>query len=168
MRRAGNNPEGQAAVEFALVLTVAMIVLFGAIQFALIGQAALALGQMNYQGARYAAVNTCAQASDIADYMCSVGSPTITKNGGASLKVTFNGTSATVGSCSAPNTSNYQLDNNGNCTNSGSAPRTLGTSVTVNVTFDMSGAGGILFVNSPFMGVSFPTSLSSTETAMSE
>ena len=44
-------------VEFALVLFVAMIVLFVAIQMAFIGQTALALGQLNYQAARYAAVN---------------------------------------------------------------------------------------------------------------
>jgi Flp pilus assembly protein TadG len=165
-RRHGQG--GQAAVEFALVLTVAMIVLFVAIQFALIGQAALALGQMNYQGARYAAVNTCAQASDVAAYMCSVGSPTITKNSGANLTVTFNGTSTAVKSCTATSSTNYQLDSNGNCSNSGSAPRSLGTSVTVQVSFNMAGAGGILFLQSPFLGVSFPTTLSSTETAMSE
>jgi len=38
-------------VEFALVLFVAMIVLFVSIQMAFIGQAALALGQLNYQAA---------------------------------------------------------------------------------------------------------------------
>jgi len=52
--------KGQAAVEFALISVVAMIVLFVAVQLALIGEDALALGQMNYQGARWAAVNTCA------------------------------------------------------------------------------------------------------------
>ena len=156
--RARRCRPGQAAVEFALVLTVAMIVLFVAIQFALIGQAALALGQMNYQGARYAAVNTCAQDQDIANYMCAVGSPTLTKNSGANLKVFVNnGSATTVSSCSAPSVSS-----------SCSTPRSMGASVTVKVTFDMSGAGGILFVQSPFMGISFPTTLSSSETAMSE
>jgi Flp pilus assembly protein TadG len=155
--RASGNRGGQAAVEFALVLTVAMIVLFVAIQFALIGQAALALGQMNYQGARFAAVNVCAQPSDVASYMCSVGSPTITKNSGSNLTITVNGSSGTVSSCSAPSVSS-------SCSN----PRSLGSSVTVNVTFNMAGAGGILFLQSPFLGVSFPTTLSSTETAMSE
>ncbi len=80
---------GQAAVEFALVLTVAMIVLFVAIQLALIGEAALALGQMNYQGARYAAVNACATGSDVATYMLYVGSPTVTtpSNCGSALTI---------------------------------------------------------------------------------
>src|SRR6266851_47845 len=51
---------GQALVEFALVLTIAVIVLFVSIQLALIGQLYLALGQMNYRGVRYAAISpTC-------------------------------------------------------------------------------------------------------------
>lgn len=155
--RATGCRKGQAAVEFAMVATIAMIVLFVTIQLALIGSAALALGQMNYQGARYAAVYTCATAQNVADYMCSVGSPTVTKNSCSSLTVYLNGTKA-----GAPNA--------GNATTSVSCstPRSLGTSVTVQVSFDMAGAGGILFLTSPFLGVSFPTTLSSTETAMSE
>jgi uncharacterized protein (UPF0333 family) len=165
-----DRPKGQAAVEFALVLTVAMIVLFVAIQFALIGQAALALGQMNYQGARYAAVNTCATASQVADYMCSVGSPTITKNSGSNLTVTLNGSAGSIGSsgCTAPSSTDVQPDSSTGKCSDGSSPRALGDSVIVSVSFDMAGAGGILFLSSPFMGVSFPTTLSSTETAMSE
>src|ERR1700722_2958522 len=88
-KRAARKRRGQAAVEFALVLTVAMIVLFVAVQMALIGQAALALGQMNYQGARYAAVHPDAGATSVPSgstelsiqaYMLSVGSSTITNN----------------------------------------------------------------------------------------
>src|SRR5882672_9869735 len=75
--------KGQAAVEFALISVVAMIVLFVAVQLALIGEDALALGQMNYQGARWAAVNTCASDGQILQYMLFSGSPTITKSGGS-------------------------------------------------------------------------------------
>src|SRR5579859_4510313 len=74
---------GQAAVEFALVATVAMIVLFVAVQLALIGEDALALGQMNYQGTRWAAVNTCATNDQIIEYILSVGSPSVTMSGGS-------------------------------------------------------------------------------------
>src|SRR6267154_1631376 len=74
---------GQAAVEFALISVVAMIVLFVAVQLALIGEDALALGQMNYQGARWAAVNTCASDNQILQYMLLSGSPTITNSGGS-------------------------------------------------------------------------------------
>src|SRR4029077_13923045 len=73
---------GQAAVEFALVATVAMIVLFVAVQLALIGEDALALGQMNYQGARWAAVNPCATYQEVANYITLVGSPSVTSAGG--------------------------------------------------------------------------------------
>ena len=43
---------GQAGVEFALTIPVVMVVLFVAVQMALIGQIAPAPGQANYQGAR--------------------------------------------------------------------------------------------------------------------
>ena len=143
---------GQAAVEFALVLTVAMIVLFVAIQFALIGQIALALGQMNYQAARYAAIHpgcnetSCnpspdpdAGATAIKDYALSVASPTIKR---LSITTFTVNPQATAGS-----------------------PRAFGTSVKVVVAYDVTSQ---LFLPKNFLGLSFPTTLSSTETAMSE
>jgi len=154
---------GQAMVEFALVLFVALIVLFVAIQMAFIGQAALALGQMNYQGARFAAVNQCATTADVASYMVADGSPTITRGCGSQLTVTVkdNGTTLTAGtaSCSgwtAPTT----------C----ASPRSFGDSIQVSVTFNTS---SIIFLsknttNPNFLGIPFPTQLSSQETAMSE
>src|ERR1700739_1725021 len=48
---------GQAAAEFALIAPVVIIVLLVGVQFALIGQAALALSQGASAVARYAAVN---------------------------------------------------------------------------------------------------------------
>lgn len=77
------SPRGQAAVEFALISVVAMIVLFVAVQLALIGEDALALGQMNYQGARWAAVNTCATDDEIINYILVSGSPSVTQSGGS-------------------------------------------------------------------------------------
>jgi Flp pilus assembly protein TadG len=149
---------GQAAVEFALVLIVAMIVLFVAIQMAVIGQAALALGQMNYQGARYAAIyTTCVDAKTstcgpnnqtIQAYMVSVASPTITKLGAGALTVNY---------CTTPQGTTT-------CLNSGSA-RGFGDSVTISCTLNVN---GLLFLSNPFLGVSFPTTLNSSETALSE
>ncbi len=132
-------------------MIVAMIVLFVAIQMAVIGQAALALGQMNYQGARYAAVNNSALCSTVATYMSGVGSPTITKNG------------VSCGACPATGgTVQVQMTCSGaSCTGS----RNFGDPVQVSLCFD---ATGLLFLSSNFMGVVFPTQLSSTETAMSE
>lgn len=130
---------GQAMVEFAMVLTVALMVLLLGIQYALIGQAALALNQVAYQGARYASVNPGASQSTITSYMLQVGSPTITKGNGQYLTITVNPTTT---------------------------PRTFGQTVTVNLSFDDSGQ---LFLPNPFLGViTFPTTLTSQESAMSE
>ena len=153
---------GQAAVEFALVLTVAMIVLFVAVQFALIGQIALALGQMNYQAARYAAIHpgcgkgsttcpntsTCNQTAGDPDvsstpvycYALSIASPTI--RSGSITTFTVNPDPKTTG-----------------------PDRAFGTSVTVTVAYDVTSQ---LFLPKNFLGLSFPTTLNSTETAMSE
>ena len=131
MRRA------QAAVEFAFLTILVIFLLIVGVQFAMIGNAALALGQMNYQGARYAAVNPNADQTAVTSYMVSVGSPTVTTNNGANLTVTL-----------TPNTA-----------------RTFGQPVTVSVVFN---AASLVVLPNPFFGISFPTQLQSTETAMTE
>jgi Flp pilus assembly protein TadG len=163
-RNERTGSSGQAMVEFALVLFVAMIVLFVAIQMAFIGQAALALGQINYQGARFAAVNQCATPSDIATYMVLNGSPTITKGCGSKLTVTVsdNGTSLGTGTPSCSGTFTPP-------TTCGS-PRSFGDSILVSVTFNTS---NIIFLsksttNPNFFGIPFPKQLASQETSMSE
>jgi hypothetical protein len=128
-----------------------MIVLFVAVQMALIGQVALALGQMNYQGARYAAINLgCTDATSscgaglqsVTNYMKSVASPTIN----------FTGLTATM-LCGNPPTS-------GAC-----ATRTQGDAVQISLTYDCTSN---LVLPKNFLGITFPTSLQSSETAMSE
>ena len=165
-RRNGLGFGGQAMVEFALVLFVAMIVLFVAIQMAFIGQAALALGQINYQGARFAAVNQCATPSDIATYMVLNGSPTITKGCGSSLTITVsdNGTSLGTGTPTCTGTFTPPTT----CTTP--PPRSFGDSIQVSVTFN---TASVIFLsknttNPNFLGIPFPTQLGSKETAMSE
>ena len=101
---------GQAAVELALVTPIVLMLLTIAVQFAIIGTASLALGQANYQGARYAAVNPTASHSAVQSYMLSVASPMISANSGSYLTSTL----TPDGSCS------------------------YGGSVTVSVTFDTS------------------------------
>lgn len=159
---------GQAAVEFALVATVAMIVLFVAVQLALIGEAALSLGQMNYQGARWAAVNTCATLDEVATYMTVVGSSTVTTpaNCGSKLSITISDSNnASPGAAASPSSCTATPSPAVSC----AAPRTFGSGVTVQITFD---ATGLLFLgngSSPWMGlINFPTQLSSKETAMAE
>ena len=55
--RRSRTSRGQSAVEFALMAVLAIIIMTVGIQFALIGQAALALSQGSSVLARYAAVN---------------------------------------------------------------------------------------------------------------
>lgn len=76
--------------EFALVTPLFIVMLFMAITFGVIGQAALAVGQLAYNGARYAAVNPTLTSGQVAGYIRSgnLGSPTITSDGGAHLTVT--------------------------------------------------------------------------------
>jgi len=138
------KPRGQAAVELAIVLPILLIILFIAVQLAIVGQASLALGQMNYQGARYAAVhpdcdvNSCTGGEQsIKDFMLSVGSPTVTKGNGQYLTITV----------------------------SPSPPRAQFTSVTVSVQFN---ANSLIAIPNPFLGIPLPTTLSSSESAMSE
>jgi hypothetical protein len=167
--------KGQAAVEFALISVVAMIVLFVAVQLALIGEDALALGQMNYQAARWAAVNTCATNDQIMQYILFAGSPTVTKSGGTcgtylTMVITDStqtgGTTVTSSTCSTtPPTPTTGC--------AASATRQFGTQVTIKLTFGLDkaiflfGSGGS--ISQPFLGlVSFPTQLRSTETAMAE
>ena len=140
----------QAMVEFALVLIIAVIVLFGSVQLALIGQLYLALGQMNYQGVRYAAVNpdctdektACGLSNQsITQYMLSVASPTIvsiTNANASALKVTyFNVTNPYV-------------------------KRLPGDTVKIDCKLDISSK---IFLN---LGLLFPNSLRSTEQAFTE
>jgi Flp pilus assembly protein TadG len=143
-RRAGR---GQTMVEFALLATIFMVVLLVGIQFAIIGQAALAVSQLSYAGARFASLNGSSSDSDIESYIATtLASPSLkTTNGGSSdLTITLSHPDGT----------------------------TFGQPVTVNISYNA--ASRILLPN-PFMrippffpGISFPTTLTASETAMYE
>jgi Flp pilus assembly protein TadG len=142
---------GQAMVEFALVSIVAVMVLFASVQLALIGQLEMALGQMNYRGVRYAAVSpdctdektACGLSNQsVTQAMLSVASPTIvsiTNTNSKALKVTYS-----------------------NLTNPG-VKRVAGDTVQITATLDISSD---IFL--PKIGLSFPSSLSSTQQAFTE
>ena len=167
-RRFLTTGRGQAMVEFALISTVAMIVLLVSVQLAMIGGDSLDLGQMNYQGSRWAAVNACATPAQVLQYILSVGSPTVTQSGGScgtQLTMTLtdsNGgpTKYTGSTCTTPTPAT-------NC----ASPRSFGTPVTITLSFNASQA---IFLNGkggtgPFLGlISFPATLTSTESAMAE
>lgn len=83
------DSSGQSMAEFTLVIPLFLFMLFITITFAVIGQAALAVSQLAYSGARYASVNPTLSPSQLADYIKSgsLGSPTITADDGANLTV---------------------------------------------------------------------------------
>jgi Flp pilus assembly protein TadG len=104
----GRDCRGQASVELALIMPIVLFLMVIGVQFAIVGVAALGLGQVNYQGARYAATNGSASSSDIQNYMVSVASPMISANSGSYLTSTVSPT----------------------------PPCTFGSSITVSVTFN--------------------------------
>jgi len=145
-RRARRTNLGQAATEFALVAVVGLFVLLVGIQYALIGEAALALNQAAYQAARYAAVNESVDQTALQSYLSSVASPTIAKNSGAYLSVSLSPTGT---------------------------PRAFQESLSVTLSFDLCHSGLLVLGASggscgSFLGVPFPSTLTATETAMSE
>jgi hypothetical protein len=129
---------GQAAVELALITPLVAIVLLVGVQFAIIGAAALGLGQANYQGARYAAVNPSASLSAVQNYIISVASPLISASNGQYL---------TTSMSPAP-------------------PCPFGNMVTVSATFDI--AHLVVLPNPFMGVIHFPTTLSSSESAFCE
>jgi uncharacterized protein (UPF0333 family) len=132
-----SSGRAQSAVELAFVLPVVLTVMVVGVQFAIIGAASLALGQVNYQGARYAAINASATQDAVKTYMLSVASPTISANSGAYLTASLSPT----------------------------PPCTFGTAITVSLSYN---AAHLLALPNPFLGISFPTTLTSTESAFCE
>ena len=133
-------------VEFALMLTPALMIMLVTIQFAIVGAAALGLTQLVHTGARYAAVNATLVESDISTYMKSVASPAINENRGGDLSITV---------CTPA----------GNTCPHSTTSRTFGSLVQVSVVvvYDLSSN---LFLPNPFLGIGFPTSLSGIQSTM--
>jgi Flp pilus assembly protein TadG len=136
-------------VEFALIATLSMVVLLVGIQFAIIGQAALAVTQASYLGARAASVNSSLTSSSLQTAIANQLSPTI------------NGATVTLTNTTDPT-----------CTAGPGGTRSFGCPINVTVTYD---ATSKLFLPTQWsmMGtgtklITFPTSLTSTESAMTE
>jgi Flp pilus assembly protein TadG len=129
---------GQSIVEFAMIATVALTALMVTIQGAILADAALAVSQLSFQGVRYAAVNPSYDQNTIASWVNSSASPMINENKGADLTITMN---------------------------PGTAPRAFGTQVSMTVTYN---ATSKIVLPNPFLGIPFPSTLTATETAMSE
>ena len=136
-------------VEFALISTVAMMVMFVGIQFALIGQAALAVSQGASALARYAAVNPGALGTNgtvtLPTAASQLLSSSILTNGGADLTTTIASyTGTTTATTSTP-----------------------GYTDRVVITLSYNAASKIALPN-PFFGIHFPTALAASDSQMYE
>ncbi|MDO8432396.1 MAG: hypothetical protein Q7S58_08320 [Candidatus Binatus sp.] len=75
--------------EFALMAPLFLFIVFLGITFAVIGQSALAVSQLAFNGARYAAVNPNLTSAEVQTYITSgaIGSPSITSGGHLTVTV---------------------------------------------------------------------------------
>ena len=147
--KAGQNPKkgeetkrflrkvkpGQSLAEFAIILPLFLLMTVVFIQLILVGAVALAVSQAAASCGRYAALNNTYGQSTLNTYLQSVASPLINDSHLATIGV-------------SPS----------------AVPRTSGTSVTVTVSYNLTGK---LVLGSSFMGIAFPTSISISQTMVS-
>jgi len=144
---------GQSAAEFAMISTVALVVMLIGVQFALIGQAALAVSQGSSALARYAAVNpgtlgpnSSVHASSLPTAAEQLLSSSILTNGGADLTVTvasYSGTTTTTTS-------------------------TPGYTDRAVVSMSYTDSSKIFLPGTTLLGISFPTTLNASDSQMYE
>jgi Flp pilus assembly protein TadG len=127
---------GQSMVEFAVILPLFLVMTVILIQFLLVGAVAFAVNQAVASCARYAALNDTYGQSTLNSYLQSVASPLINDKYLATIGV-------------SPST----------------VPRTSGSSVTVTVSYNLS--GNKLVLGSSVLGFAFPTTLAISETMVS-
>jgi Flp pilus assembly protein TadG len=143
---------GQSAVEFALISTLALAVMLFGVQFALIGQAALALSQGSSALARYAAVNPGVLGANGSVTL----SDPVKQLLSSSILTSTSGTSdltVTIASYT------------GTTTNTTSSPGYTDRAV---ITMSYNASGKIFLPSTTLLGVHFPTALSATDSQMYE
>jgi hypothetical protein len=159
---------GQSAVEFALISTVALVVMVLGVQYALIGQAAVAVGQGSAALARYAAANpgnivaggnnpangtvTVAPGSALAQLLPS-SILTSTTTGSGKKQVTTSDLTVTMNSYSAGTTTQTNT------------PK-FGDQVIINLSYD--DHSKIALPTTFLLGVTFPGTLTASSTQMYE
>jgi Flp pilus assembly protein TadG len=135
---------GQSAVEFAMIATLVLVVLIVGVQFALIGQAYLAVGQGASVLARYAAVNP----NSFGTYN---GTASVPAAALALLSPTINDGNLTV-------TIHSYV---GGTTTTTSSPQPVKDYAVVTVNY--SAINKIFLPTSTLLGISFPTALSAKD-----
>ncbi len=159
---------GQAMAEFAMGAIVAVLILFLSIQLAIIGRDAMALGQFSYQAARWAseAPNTGSDCNALVNYLTSKNKTTNASNSfaPAAIQALINSGGINCGGTSAVSVTMLCTNagvSGGNCTQRSTGDQ-VQVEMTANITPD-------LFFGQSFLGVvSFPTSLSTETTALTQ
>ena len=135
---------GQGMVELVVCASAFLLLLLGGIQLAVVLNAALAVSQYAYAGARYASVHGSGQA------FSSYGS-TIAGNVPASATIQGAGLGTPTVTCTG-------------CTGGNIVS---GAQLTVSVTYNLT-TGHKIGVPNPFFGYTFPTSITNTTSMMAE
>jgi len=144
---------GQAAVEFAILAPIGILLLILAAQFTIIGRDALALSQIDYQATRWASsLNPGAQCSDVVAYMTNMAAPTIQaiiSQSGIACGDSTKGVNVTM---------TWTCPDSTQCTGVRPYSTQVRISATLNVASD-------LFVPNPLFGISFPQAVTSSQTS---
>jgi len=148
-RRRGRISRGQSAVEFALIATLVFAVMLVGVQFALIGQAYLAVSQGASALARYAAVNP----DSFGTYN---GTASVPAAALALLSPTINDGNLTV------QINSYQ---GGTASTTTSSPQAAVDYAVVTLNYN---AANKIFLPSSLLGIAFPTALSAQDQQLYE
>ncbi len=80
---------GQAMVETSYLILTAVFILVALIQGAILWSRSMAVVDLAYQGARYAAVNPSYDSNTVIAYMLQIAAPEISQNSGNQLSITI-------------------------------------------------------------------------------
>jgi Flp pilus assembly protein TadG len=156
LRESGIN-RGQAMVEFTMLAGLALVVMLVGIQYAMIGQAALAVSQGASAIARYAAVNpgtvTSGKASGLPAAAQQLLSPSILTNSGGDLSVTvasLTGSGATETGAIVPTSDQVKI------------------TLSYDATSKLALPNPFMAIPPLFPGINFPTTLGATDSQMYE
>ena len=144
---------GQAMVEFAFLAPVALILVALGVQLAIIGRDAIGLSQASYQATRWASsIKPDAQCADVTTYVTNMASTTIKSiiaQSGIACGDSTKGVNVVM---------TWTCPDSTQCSGARPASSQLRISMTLNVASD-------LFVPNPFLGISLPQTVISTQTA---
>jgi Flp pilus assembly protein TadG len=154
------NNGGQSTVEFALGATLALVVTIVGIQFAIVGQAALAVSQGASALARWAAVNP----GGLGTYNGSATMPLPT--GAENLLSPTITTSSTSGGTTTYDLSVTVASYAGNTTTTTSTPVPAQDRVVISMSYNA--ASKIVLPSNTLLGISFPTTLSASDSQLYE